>query len=628
MHSETPWSTHPPELRGGSFPQVAPAQQAPGSESTTSSAPPSPEASSTTSTAPGAPGEETTTTTVAQGAPTSSTTVPDTTATTSTTTEPVETTTTTVAVTPRAAVPPAVRSTEIAAGSVWLALAVAVVVPALVWFALRRRRDGDQQAASTPTDTGRAVPGDVSATAVEEGVERTGAASSPPDAVATLHFLVELGRALLDAGENVMNAEQTLVDVAEANGIDGLGALVLPTAIIISVPGDATVSTEVRTAGVSKLRMDQADEILELADRARRGELSPDEGLTAIEQARARGPRVAPALRLVGVTAYTIGLVLLMRGGWVDLVVAGLLGLGTGALQMAVARGGPKLAQYQSFWPLLSAFAVSVVVLSLGRVVDDLTVFAAILAPLVTFLPGGMLTTGVVELSTGQILSGAGRLASGLLQLVLLALGILAGAQLVGVPATSLGSSTSHQGAPLVAWIGVAVFGVGYYLYFGARKGALPWIILVLYVAYAGQVLGGLFFGGVMSAFFGAAAMTPVAMLASRLSSGPSMLVSFMPGFWLLVPGALGLEGVTRIFGGDGTAGSTAMATTVATMVAVSMGVLFGLAVGNRIPSLATAASVRTVAAGLRRPLDGLPLHRSSSEPGSEDVGRRRRRAD
>jgi uncharacterized membrane protein YjjB (DUF3815 family) len=111
-----------------------------------------------------------------------------------------------------------------------------------------------------------------------------------------------------------------------------------------------------------------------------------------------------------------------------------------------------------------------------------------------------------------------------------------------------------------------------------ARPSSLGWILLVLYVAYGSQVLGGLFFGGVLSAFIGAAAMTPVADLVARQRTGPPAIVSFTPAFWLLVPGALGLVGVAALLNGDST-GTTTLITTVETMVAIALGVLVGRAI-------------------------------------------------
>ena len=50
-----------------------------------------------------------------------------------------------------------------------------------------------------------------------------------------------------------------------------------------------------------------------------------------------------------------------------------------------------------------------------------------------------------------------------------------------------------------------------------------------------------------------------------------------MPAFWLLVPGALGLVGVTTILDGD-TYGLRTLTTTTTTMVATALGVRVGLA--------------------------------------------------
>ena len=162
-----------------------------------------------------------------------------------------------------------------------------------------------------------------------------------------------------------------------------------------------------------------------------------------------------------------------------------------------------------------------------------------------------------------------------------------------------------------------------------ARPSSLGWILLVLYVAYGGQVLGGLFFGGVLSAFVGAAGMTPVADLVARQRTGPPAIVSFTPAFWLLVPGALGLVGVAALLNGDST-GTTTLVTTVETMVAIALGVL----VGRAISVIASAHGVETA---LRRPppsdtspccsaraLSGVGLTqqlRFSGRPGAFDPG-------
>ena len=78
--------------------------------------------------------------------------------------------------------------------------------------------------------------------------------------------------------------------------------------------------------------------------------------------------------------------------------------------------------------------------------------------------------------------------------------------------------------------------------------------------------------------------MTPVAVLISRAPGGPPPMVSFLPAYWLLVPGALGLEGVTSLLHGDVT-GFATLTTTLTTMVAVSLGVLVGFGVASISPA-------------------------------------------
>ena len=119
----------------------------------------------------------------------------------------------------------------------------------------------------------------------------------------------------------------------------------------------------------------------------------------------------------------------------------------------------------------------------------------------------------------------------------------------------------------------------------------------MLYVAYGAQVVGGLFLGGVLSAFVGALAMAPVAVFVAAQPSGPPTQVSFLPAFWLLVPGALALVGVTQLFGDDRSDGVSSLVTTGATMVGIALGVLIGLALGS---SVATRIARRRPETGSR----------------------------
>jgi hypothetical protein len=92
-------------------------------------------------------------------------------------------------------------------------------------------------------------------------------------------------------------------------------------------------------------------------------------------------------------------------------------------------------------------------------------------------------------------------------------------------------------------------------------------------------VLGGLFFGGVLSAFVDAAVMTPGGRSgrpAANRTTGDRQRHTGVLAF--LVPGALGLVGVAALLNGD-SSGTATLITTVETMVAISLGVLVGRAI-------------------------------------------------
>lgn len=403
---------------------------------------------------------------------------------------------------------------------------------------------------------------------------------SMTSAAETSRFLLGLGEAMVDAGDPVTHVQRSLGRVAAANGVPDAEVVVMATALFVSVPGSDGFHTAVATAGGRLLRLDQVESLFDLVAEAEVGTIDPAHGLARLTAIRSMAPAFGALARVLGYVVLTMGLALILSATVSDLALSALLGGAVGVTQLAMARYAPT---YRVFLPVVASFAVALTVFTLARGNAEIGVFTPLIAPLVTFLPGALLTTSVIELATGQMVSGAGRLASGAMQLVLLAAGIVGAAELVGVPPATVTEQAAQPLGAWTAWIGVGLFGCGVVVHFCARASSLWWIVLVLFAAYAGQLLGHVWFGGVISAFFGAVAMTPVAILAARRSTGPPTLVSFLPAFWLLVPGALGLIGVTKYLGDERVYGAASLVTAGATMVAIALGVLLGLTATNSI---------------------------------------------
>jgi uncharacterized membrane protein YjjB (DUF3815 family) len=320
------------------------------------------------------------------------------------------------------------------------------------------------------------------------------------------------------------------------------------------------------------LLLSQIEDLDRLVGHARRGQIDAPSARLRIREIHYADPLFGNVQRTLGNMLAGAGLAVLLGGGWPDIGLATVMGGVAGALLLL-----PVPHRFQVLLVMLAAFVVASGVFLSARAGLGLVVLPSIMAPLVTLLPGALLTTGVVELSTGQMVSGAGRLAAGGMQLVLLALGIVGAPTVAGVPAIVLDTVPEPLG-PFAPWFAIAVFGVGILANRCARPRSVGWILLVLYVAYSAQVAGDVVFGSVLSGFVGAVAMTPVAVLVARQQTGPPAIVSFLPAYWLLVPGALGLAGVTTLLDGD-VDGIATIVTTTTTMVAISLGVLVGLGV-------------------------------------------------
>lgn len=400
----------------------------------------------------------------------------------------------------------------------------------------------------------------------------------PASPAETLAALEQVGEALIDAGYSVSSVRAVLLDVAAVNGAPGTEVVVFPTALFVSTRGMGEVRTGAVSSGHDRLNFSQIDALSEVVARARSGTLAPAQVSDQLRQVRELPEPYPGWQRVLAYVLLSTALSVLLGASWGGVALAAILGAGVGRVLLVtehVAR------QYRALVTVGTSFVVSVVVLTATSIGLDPGVLPSLVAPLVTFLPGALLTTGFIELATGQMMAGAGRLAAGAMQLLLLAAGTVAGAALVGVPQLDLSSARDPLG-PLAPWLAVGMFGFALMIHQGGRRRALGWILLVLYVAYGAQVIGDLFLGGVLSAFVGAAAMTPVAILASRHPSGPAAFVSFLPAFYLLVPGALGLVGVTSLLDGDVT-GLGTLLTTASTMVAIALGVLVGSVLSSRL---------------------------------------------
>jgi uncharacterized membrane protein YjjP (DUF1212 family) len=390
-------------------------------------------------------------------------------------------------------------------------------------------------------------------------------------------FLIGLGSAMTAAGDSVDDVELRLGRVAAAYGAPDATITVLPTYLVLALgPGDTSSVEKTVDPGGGMLRLDQTAAVFELIDRAEGRELEPTAGLHELNAILASRPRFGELQRLGGFVARTVGVCLLLQPTVTDISVAACFAVVVGLLSNLFARS----VTLETVLPFVAALVVSMTTFLLaghGWIDADLR---AMIAPLITFIPGGTLTTAVVELAAGETVAGSSRLVSGVVQLVLLAFGVIVGATLVEPgAATQLVSEPQNLLGPWAPWLGVCLIALGTFVVLSAPSGALPWLLLVLVAARLGQEAGNALLGPQLGGFVGGIAMTLVAYAVASVRGGPPVLVTFLPGFWLLVPGSLGFIGVTESIVHGGSAGAASLVATVNAIVSIALGVLCGAAI-------------------------------------------------
>jgi len=394
----------------------------------------------------------------------------------------------------------------------------------------------------------------------------------PAELIELQAFVVRLGAAMNAAGEPVHQVQERLTRVAGAYGAGAARITAFPTYLMVAMGRGEPAALELTATLAPTPRLDQIAALDELARRAEHGEVPPGDGLVALDEIANMQPRYGRLLGIVGYAVLTAGLCLVLHPSPRDVAAAAVLGALVGLLRTFTERH----LSLQVLSPVIAAFGVSA--LGALAVEHGLTGqgLSAMVASLVVFLPGATLTTAVLELATGQVVSGSSRLVAGAMQLAMLAFGIIAGIEAVGVPSAVVFSGSGQLLGAWAPWVGVAVFACGVMVANSTPGRAFPGLLVVLIAAWGGQVLGNALFGGYVSAFVGALVMTPVAYWVSRIPSAMPPHASFLPGFWLLVPGALGLIGLTQLAGDADAAGSQDLVATVVSIFAIAIGVLAG----------------------------------------------------
>jgi uncharacterized membrane protein YjjP (DUF1212 family) len=386
-----------------------------------------------------------------------------------------------------------------------------------------------------------------------------------------LECLKKVGKGLLAAGTSVGVVENTLVEISSAYNVD-CEIVALPNILMIRLGRLSEGQVDITVQRLTSMPLDQASELVELVDQVINRQILLTTASIRIDEILSRSPRFGPAMVIFGFFLSSIGLTLLFRPEPLAMLVTGTMGILVGLIVLWF-QGWPR---FSLLLPVIAAALISTLTFSLT---ERGIIFGAanlIIPPLVTFLPGAALTTGMIELASMQIISGSARLIYGGTSLLLLFAGIAAGLYFSGL-SKSLVYSYSWETFPWwMPLLGTLLFGLGTFIRVSGANRDLFWILVVLYIAMLGQSIGGRLFTPYVGAFVGATAMAIASEYIARSPRRTPALVSQALAFWFLVPGARGLLSVTSLLSQDLQSAVLGLGQMVGLIIAIAVGVLLG----------------------------------------------------
>ncbi|MDT7581995.1 MAG: hypothetical protein QOK35_3259 [Pseudonocardiales bacterium] len=392
-------------------------------------------------------------------------------------------------------------------------------------------------------------------------------------------LLAFLGAAMVATGQPVDEVEDELREVGRRLGAPDVQVGAGPTGVHVGLGSGDPATFE---AVDGRLRLDQAVDVRLVRHLLVSGRIDVDQALDRLRGLRDKPLRYPVWLAEGGFVAVAVGICLILQPGVANLGAAAV----GGAVVMGLSRVAGWHPSLLALLPTVAGFAVSALVFAAAAAGLLDGALRTVLPPLAVLLPGALMVTGLSELAAGAMVAGSSRLMYGTVQLLLFGLGVAAAAALLGTPARLLGNVRVTDLGWWAAPLGLVVIGVGITLMEGVPLRLAPWVWGVLVLTFVVQLAGQRLGAPVLGSFLGAVAASLGASVAELVQRQLPRLVVFLPSFWLLVPGSLGLIGVSEVAILPGQA-STVGFDVVGVILAIAMGLLVGSVVSRALRALA-----------------------------------------
>ncbi|MCB1628022.1 MAG: threonine/serine exporter family protein [Xanthomonadales bacterium] len=389
--------------------------------------------------------------------------------------------------------------------------------------------------------------------------------------------MTSLARDLHEAGTTAPRLEAALSGVATKLSLTAQ-VFSAPTVIMLSLrdvdaPAGSPAHSELLRVEPNDVNLGRLRAVDDIAERLVRGEMAPLAAHAALAETRVPQSRDwARAQTVLGFPLASAAVSGLLRAQPAEIAAATLIGLMIGLLALAAERH-PRLGENLS---VVAAFLAAFGAAAFSAVVAPVAFKVVLVTSLIVLMPGLSLTLAMAELGMRHLMAGSARLAGGMVTLLELAFGALAGSKAADV--LGWGASLAPEtvlSASWLAWVALPVAGVAFALLFRARLSDWPAVLFAAFLAYGVSQLAALFLGAELGLFISAMVLALSANAYARYFNRPGALLR-VPGLILLVPGSVGFRSLNFIFEKDISLGLDAAFSLIVLLAALVAGLLLG----------------------------------------------------
>jgi len=362
-----------------------------------------------------------------------------------------------------------------------------------------------------------------------------------PAAESPSGFVLRLTKALHMYGTPSFDLERTVNAVAEKLGF-GLECFSLPTMITLSLYESEKHATYVIRVDPGDINLEKLTLTQEIADRVLYDELNSAQAAKQLAQVTMSPAHWGAWPTVASFGLVSAGVARVFGGDWAEVLSGTLLGFIVGLLAVLIA--GRRILSH--LFPTITSALAAFFSYLFARFFGHDAVYITLVSGLIVLLPGLMITVGLAELATQNLVAGTARLAGAAILFVQMGFGVALGDQLGALLVGELHYTAVKVLPAWTEWAAILCAGIGFVVLFQSRVQDAIWIVLAGLIAYTSARFGTQAFGPAMGAFIGAFTIGGASHIFRFFTHRPNQLM-MVPGIILLVPGSMGFQSLTAL---------------------------------------------------------------------------------